>query len=245
MLKVTMTIRLRAIILGFTTFTLLAPGCGDFDFPRKTSSTRTPNASTGTGGSGRKITVNGASNTNPSPGTGSSRDSGVWDPNPWPDGGWIPPQQDSTPGTTQPKLDSGQTQPPSSTGECGNAFESEVFKLVNQERAKSGMQAFKCGPLGTTVAHNYAQVMCDKNHFDHTGPDGSSPFERMQRGGINFQTAGENIAAGQQSPQEVMDSWMSSSGHRANILGDFEYIGIGYVPCNSGWGCYWVQVFWM
>jgi uncharacterized protein YkwD len=191
------------------------------------------------------------------------RSDGPWHPQPWLDGGAIGPKQDlgwkpypdagpwykdawspspkKDTATPPPPPDVGTVQPP---GTCGNAFESEVFTLVNQERGKNGLSPFLCGPLGTKVAHAYAQVMCDQDHFDHTGPDGSSPFDRMQQGGISFQTAGENIAAGQDSPQSVMESWMNSSGHRANILGDFKYIGVGYVPCSKSWGHYWVQVFW-
>jgi uncharacterized protein YkwD len=171
-------------------------------------------------------------------------DAGVSNPQPKLDGGGDPQPEPDMGSEPTPTPDTG-SEPPPSTGACGNAFESEVFKLVNQERTKSGLSAYECGPLGTKVAHDYAQLMCDKNHFDHTGPDGSSPFERMQRGGINFQTAGENIAAGQDSPPSVMESWMSSSGHRENIMGDFKYIGVGYVPCPGGWGHYWVQDFWL
>jgi uncharacterized protein YkwD len=220
-------------ILPFSLLILfISQGCGDFDLPRRSSSSRYPNSSASD--PNRRIVVNGGSSIQP-----GYADGGV--PQPGLDGGWFPSQPDTRPGNPQ-QPDSAT--PPPATGVCGNAFESEVFKLVNQERAKNGMQAFECGPIGIKVAHDYSQLMCDTGHFDHTGPDGSSPFERMQKGGINFQTAGENIAAGQATPEEVMQSWMSSSGHRANILGDFKYIGIGYVECKGGWGHYWTQDFW-
>ena len=60
--------------------------------------------------------------------------------------------------------------------------------------------------------------MINKNYFDHTSPTYGSPFDMMKKFGISYRTAGENIAKGQRTPQEVMNSWMNSSGHRANIL---------------------------
>ena len=85
--------------------------------------------------------------------------------------------------------------------------------------------------------------MRDKNYFDHTSPTYGSPFEMMRHFGINYSSAGENIAAGQKTAQEVMNSWMNSSGHRANILNkDYEQLGVGYVEGGS-YGTYWVQMF--
>ena len=80
--------------------------------------------------------------------------------------------------------------------------------------------------------------------FSHTRPNGTSCFTAIQEAGISGRTMGENIAAGQNSPASVMNSWMNSEGHRANILnGDFTSIGIGYVKSGSGYGHYWVQMF--
>jgi uncharacterized protein YkwD len=82
--------------------------------------------------------------------------------------------------------------------------------------------------------------MATTGYFSHQSPDYGSPFEMMKQYGISYRTAGENIAKGQTTPSEVMQSWMNSSGHRQNILkSDFTHIGIGY--CEQG--NHWVQMF--
>ena len=79
--------------------------------------------------------------------------------------------------------------------------------------------------------------------FDHSSPDGSSCFTVFGEYGVAYMAAGENIAAGQTTPESVMNSWMNSSGHRSNILGgNFGHIGVGYVQGGS-YGHYWVQLF--
>ena len=78
------------------------------------------------------------------------------------------------------------------------------------------------------------------NYFDHNSPTYGSPFDMMRSYGIDYRTAGENIAMGQRTPQEVVNAWMNSPGHRANILnGDFTHIGVGYVEQGN----YWTQQF--
>jgi uncharacterized YkwD family protein len=90
------------------------------------------------------------------------------------------------------------------------------------------------------VARTKACDMAQKGYFSHTSPTYGSPFDMMKQFGISYRTAGENIAQGQRTPQEVMQSWMNSSGHRANILkSDFTHIGVGY--CEQG--NQWVQMF--
>ena len=119
----------------------------------------------------------------------------------------------------------------------------EVLELVNQERSKAGLKALTLSNDLTNVATIKAQDMADKGYFDHTSPTYGSPFEMMQHFGIQYRSAGENIAAGQKTAQEVMNSWMNSSGHRANILNsDYEQIGIGYIT-GGQYGTYWVQMF--
>lgn len=119
----------------------------------------------------------------------------------------------------------------------------QVLKLVNQERAKVGLKALTLSPELTNVATVKAKDMRDKGYFDHTSPTYGSPFDMMSKFGIKYSSAGENIAAGQKTPQEVMNSWMNSSGHRANILNkDYEQLGVGYVEGGS-YGTYWVQMF--
>ena len=90
------------------------------------------------------------------------------------------------------------------------------------------------------VARYKSQDMHDKNYFSHTSPTYGTPFTMIKNFGISYKTAGENIAMGQKTPQQVMDSWMNSSGHRANILNaSYTQIGVGYVASGN----YWTQMF--
>ena len=82
--------------------------------------------------------------------------------------------------------------------------------------------------------------MADNRYFSHTSPTYGSPFQMIKNFGISYRTAGENIAAGQRTPKAVVDAWMNSSGHRANILNaSYTQIGVGYVAS----GHYWTQMF--
>lgn len=118
------------------------------------------------------------------------------------------------------------------------AFQSQVIDLVNQERAKAGLPAVKNDTLLTKVATEKARDMDVNNYFSHTSPTYGSPFDMMRQFGVTYSYAGENIASGQRTPQEVMTAWMNSSGHRANILNsNFTKIGVGYVNGE------WVQMF--
>lgn len=119
----------------------------------------------------------------------------------------------------------------------------EVLKIVNQERQKQGLEPLVISAKLTDIANKKAQDMADNGYFDHTSPTYGSPFDMLKRFGVQYTAAGENIAAGQKNATEVMDSWMNSSGHRANILNaNYEQIGIGYVE-GGRWGTYWVQLF--
>jgi len=95
----------------------------------------------------------------------------------------------------------------------------------------------------TAIANEKARDMAENNYFSHTSPTYGSPFQMLQQYGIRYRTAGENIAAGQKTPEEVMNSWMNSSGHRANILNPaYTEIGIGYFAGGS-YGSYWTELF--
>ncbi|SFI78623.1 CAP domain-containing protein [Thermoflavimicrobium dichotomicum] len=119
-------------------------------------------------------------------------------------------------------------------------FEKQVVDLTNQERAKYGLPALKVDPKLSQMARDKAKDMHDNNYFDHISPTYGSPFDMMKQYGIQFNAAGENIAMGQLTPQEVVNGWMNSEGHRKNILNkDFNYIGVGYVKDGN----YWVQEF--
>lgn len=118
-----------------------------------------------------------------------------------------------------------------------------VLKIVNQERAKYGLKPLVISSKLTDVATVKAKDMADKGYFDHTSPTYGSPFDMLKHFGVQYTAAGENIAAGQKDATEVMNSWMNSSGHRANILNaNYEQIGIGYTTGGS-YGTYWVQLF--
>ena len=119
-----------------------------------------------------------------------------------------------------------------------SSFEEQVVVLVNQERKKAGLAPLTHRADIKNVAEKKAMDMINSNYFSHTSPNYGSPFDMLKAFGVSYRTAGENIAKGQKSPQEVMNAWMNSSGHRANILnGSYTSIGVGYY--NGAW----VQLF--
>ena len=121
------------------------------------------------------------------------------------------------------------------------SFARQVVQLVNEERTKNGLS-----PLTIhTGAERAAQVRAQEiqSSFSHTRPNGSSFSTALTEAGVSYSRSGENIAYGQRTPAQVMDAWMNSSGHRANILNSsFSQIGVGYVESASGIG-YWTQLF--
>ncbi|MCM3721351.1 CAP domain-containing protein [Solibacillus isronensis] len=116
------------------------------------------------------------------------------------------------------------------------AIEEKVVALTNAERAKNGLSALQIDHPLMAAAREKSQDMKDKNYFSHTSPTFGSPFDRLKALGIAYKSAGENIAKGQKSPEEVVQAWMNSEGHRANILNkDFTHIGVGYVQDGNIW----------
>ncbi|WP_312473573.1 SafA/ExsA family spore coat assembly protein [Neobacillus sp.] len=123
------------------------------------------------------------------------------------------------------------------------SIESQVIQLTNQERAKNGLKPLTADWELSRVARYKAMDMRDKNYFSHTSPTYGSPFDMMKNFGISYRSAAENIAAGQTTPASVVQAWMNSSGHRANILSaQSTYIGVGYAQGGSQ-RYYWVQMF--
>lgn len=123
------------------------------------------------------------------------------------------------------------------------SLENQVIQLTNQQRAKYGLPPLTADWELSRVARYKSADMRDKNYFSHTSPTYGSPFTMMKNFGISYRTAGENIAAGQRTPQEVVQAWMNSSGHRANILNrGYTHIGVGYAKGGS-YGVYWTQMF--
>jgi uncharacterized protein YkwD len=119
-----------------------------------------------------------------------------------------------------------------------------VRTLVNQERAKQGLAPLAWHSALASAAQSYATTMASTNCFSHTCPPVTNFVTRVENAGyLSWRSLGENIAAGQQTPESVMQAWMNSSGHRANILSpNFKEIGVGRATGGS-YGIYWVQEF--
>ncbi|MFI7404827.1 CAP domain-containing protein [Streptomyces sp. NPDC049541] len=121
------------------------------------------------------------------------------------------------------------------------AAEAEVLKLVNEERSKVGCSAVSANSTLSQLAEKFSDAMAAEGFFDHTDPSGASPWDRAAKLGIT-NLGGENIARGQADAAAVMEAWMNSPGHRANILNcDFKTLGVG-VHFGSG-GPWWTQDF--
>ncbi|MBJ7904679.1 CAP domain-containing protein [Streptomyces sp. DSM 110735] len=119
--------------------------------------------------------------------------------------------------------------------------EAQVLALVNQERAKVGCTPVTANTDLTKLAEAFSGDMAARDFFDHTDPDGATPWDRASKAGITG-LGGENIARGQTDPAAVMEAWMNSPGHRANILNcDFKTLGVG-VHFGEG-GPWWTQDF--
>ena len=126
------------------------------------------------------------------------------------------------------------------TSSTVTSYEQEVIRLVNEIRVQNGLGRLTYDWELGRVARYKSQDMHDNRYFSHTSPVYGTPFQMMKSFGITYRSAGENIARGQASPQAVVNAWMNSSGHRANILNpSFTRIGVGYVAD----GHYWTQMF--
>ena len=123
------------------------------------------------------------------------------------------------------------------------SFQEEVVRLVNVERTKRGLSELSFNTQLSNVATLKSQDMINKNYFSHTSPTYGSPFDMMKQFNISYKTAGENIAKGQKTPEEVVNAWMNSQGHRENILStNFTDIGVGVAKSSDG-TLYWTQMF--
>jgi len=131
--------------------------------------------------------------------------------------------------------------PDTNVPETDNSFTAQVVALVNEERAKAGLSPLTVDSKVAAAADTRAREI--ETSFSHTRPDGSSFSTALTQSGVSYRGAGENIAYGQKTPKDVMNSWMNSQGHRANILNkDFTTIGVGYHQNSDGTG-YWTQLF--
>jgi uncharacterized protein YkwD len=144
------------------------------------------------------------------------------------------------PETSIPDGGSGNAEAPSPGEE---AWALEVLDRVNAQRQAQGLDPVAWHPVAADVAYAHAWDMDRRGFFDHENPDGQGPGARLTDAGVSWWSAGENIARGQADPGEVMDDWMNSPGHRANILEPtFSHLGSG-VHSGPREGPWWVQVF--
>lgn len=154
-----------------------------------------------------------------------------------------PPQEtpdEGPPQETPPAQENPDEDAPEESGDVQEAAEA-VASLVNAARQDAGLSELELDADLCAAAQARAQEIAQS--FSHTRPDGSSCFTILEEFGISYRAAGENIAMGQRTPEEVMDGWMNSSGHRANILnGTFTSIGVGYYVDGAG-AAHWVQIF--
>ncbi len=187
-----------------------------------------------------QITIGGKTYTCPNTNAGSKPSSGS-KPN-----SSSKPSSGSKPGSSSKPSTSSQgstSSTPSTTGGSYASFQNQVVQLVNQERAANGLKALTVNSSLTKTATLKSQDMAKLNYFDHQSPTYGSPFDMMKQYGISYRAAGENIAMGQTSPQQVMQGWMNSPGHRANILNaSFTQIGVG-IARNAQGRYYWTQQF--
>ncbi|MFJ6747534.1 CAP domain-containing protein [Streptomyces sp. NPDC091266] len=183
------------------------------------------------------------------PGAGKGRDSspGTSSASPSPDkpsksstaktGSPQAPEKTDRPATAAPK----RSATPSKAPDTQSSAESQVLSLVNQERAQAGCSPVTADQELGSLAQRFSDDMARRDFFDHTDPDGRSPWDRARAQGIS-NLGGENIAKGQANAQSVMDSWMKSPGHRANILNcEYKTLGVG-VHFGAG-GPWWTQDF--
>ncbi|MFD3578200.1 CAP domain-containing protein [Streptomyces sp. NPDC058644] len=147
----------------------------------------------------------------------------------------------TTPPSAPERTPSEKPKAPPATGSkspsAESAAEAAVLTLVNAERAKVGCSPVRADAALASLAGDFSADMAERDFFDHTDPDGATPWDRAEKAGIS-DLGGENIARGQANAQSVMDAWMNSSGHRANILNcDYKTLGVGahFAPGGPWW----------
>lgn len=130
-----------------------------------------------------------------------------------------------------------------------NSYIQQVLDLTNVERNKAGLQSLRLNDKLNQCAQAHSQDMAIADYFSHTGANGSNAGDRAASAGYHYSSLGENIAAGYITPQEVVQGWMNSPGHRANIMNaGYQELGIGYYYLandtgNVNYNYYWTQEF--
>ncbi len=151
-----------------------------------------------------------------------------------------PAPQERTAPTPQEEAAPAPEQKATPSGTELSAFEAKVIDLTNEQRRKNGLPNLQPDTALSNVAQEKSNDMQAKNYFSHTSPTYGSPFDMMRDFGVSYNSAGENIAMGQQSAEEVVNAWMNSEGHRKNILSpNYTHIGVGHTTQGN----YWTQMF--
>ncbi|GHI01489.1 CAP domain-containing protein [Neobacillus kokaensis] len=149
----------------------------------------------------------------------------------------VPKQAQPAPKQTQPapKQPAAPQNKQAATGTISQ-YAQQVINLTNAERRKKGLSDLKADTQLSGVAQKKALDMQQNHYFSHTSPTYGSPFDMMRDFGVTYKSAGENIAQGQRTPQEVVTAWMNSEGHRANILSTkYTHIGVGFENAGKHW----------
>lgn len=157
-----------------------------------------------------------------------------------------PASEDAAPDTSAPEVSDPDGELPEASPDVTGSTENmhpyvlRIAELVNEERAKAGLNPVTLDVTASSAAQVRAKEIVSS--FSHTRPNGSSFSTALKEQGVSYRAAGENIAYGQRTPEQVMEGWMNSPGHRANILNQsFTHIGIGYHQENGI--NYWTQLF--
>ncbi|CAL9348579.1 sigma-70 family RNA polymerase sigma factor [Streptomyces sp. enrichment culture] len=228
-----------ALVAGGGTAALLLPGDGD-DTRRPPAALETPGADTAMSApepARTSPTASPSASPSPSPTRSAS-------PSPSTKAPTRKARPTPTPTPTPSRTTARPTPPPAAPEPQAPAgtFAAQVLELVNAERAKAGCSPVRQNSTLDVAAQRHSDDMAARGFFDHTNPDGEDPGDRITAAGYRWSTYAENIARGQQTAAEVMQSWMNSPGHRANILNcSVKETGLG-VHEGAG-GPWWTQVF--
>lgn len=150
------------------------------------------------------------------------------------------PQQQQTEKQAPTTPEAGATKQPQVSDTTITQLERAVVDLTNAQRQRNGLKPLTMDPHLSSVARKKSLDMANNNYFSHNSPTYGSPFDMMRDFGVQYKTAGENIARGQTTAEQVVDGWMNSEGHRRNILNaNYTHIGVGH----STKGNYWTQMF--
>ncbi|CEP41272.1 CAP domain-containing protein [Paraclostridium sordellii] len=122
------------------------------------------------------------------------------------------------------------------------SFEMQTIDLINSERDKNDLDRLTFSEKAKISSEKHSEDMKENNYFDHLNKENETPFDRMKKEDIIYSIAGENIAAGQINSVYAHEALMNSLGHRKNILGDYENVGVG-VSFGGHYKIYYTQNF--